>query len=44
MWTWEVWKKLLFKVYLTPKWVVHKTDLMRLMRKWLPNYIFTARV
>lgn len=21
-------------------WVIHKTDLMRLMRKWLPNYIF----
>lgn len=38
------WKKLLLKVYLTPKWVIHKTNLMRLMTKWLPNYSFTARV
>lgn len=36
--------KLLFRVYLTPKWVIHKTDLMRLMNKLLPNYVFTVKV
>lgn len=33
-----------FRVYLTPKWVIHETDLMRLMNKLLPNHIFTAKV